>query len=181
MWRSPYILPMNRSYFALLVALVLVFALPGCGGGGDPIPPEMVSIFEEQVDVELVVRARRNAMEYLDMRIEAPAGAKVRLVIDNTETSSSAMVHNVVVIRAENAVDRVALAAQGAPGNIPEDPDILVYTPQAQPHTKMAVVFTMPAAGEYPYICTYPGHFQTMRGTLVSLPIETGPTETAPN
>ena len=172
---------MNHAHSTLLVALVLVFALPGCGGGGDPIPPEMVSIFEEQVDVELVVRARRNAMEYLDMRIEAPAGAKVRLVIDNTETSSSAMVHNVVVIRAENAVDRVALAAQGAPGNIPEDPDILVYTPQAQPHTKMAVVFTMPAAGEYPYICTYPGHFQTMRGTLVSLPIETGPTETAPN
>jgi len=161
---------MNHVHSILLAAVVLVFTLPGCGGGVDPIPPEMVPIFEEQVDVELVVRARRNAMEYLDTRIEAPAGAKVRIVIDNTETSSSAMVHNVVVIQVESAVDRVALAAQRAPGNIPDDPAILVYTPQAEPHTKMAVVFTMPPAGEYPFICTYPGHFQTMRGTLVSTP-----------
>ncbi|MCH7639098.1 MAG: hypothetical protein IH855_06505 [Bacteroidetes bacterium] len=161
---------MNHVHSILLAAVVLVFTLPGCGGGVDPIPPEMVPIFEEQVDVELVVRARRNAMEYLDTRIEAPAGAKVRIVIDNTETSSSAMVHNVVVIHVESAVDRVALAAQRAPGNIPDDPAILVYTPQAEPHTKMAVVFTMPPAGEYPFICTYPGHFQTMRGTLVSTP-----------
>ncbi len=166
----PTFYPMNQIHPILLATVVFALALPGCGGGVDPIPPEMVSIFEEPVDVELVVRARRNAMEYLDTRIEAPAGAKVRLVIDNTETSSSAMVHNVVVIRSENAVDRVALAAQGAPDNIPEDPDILVSTPQAQPHTKTAVVFTMPAAGEYPFICTYPGHFQTMRGTLVSTP-----------
>ena len=161
---------MNHARTILVTTVVLVFAHSGCGGDVDPIPPEMVPIFEEQVEVELVVRARRNAMEYLDTRIEAPAGTKIRLVIDNTETSSSAMVHNVVVIQVESAVDHVALAAQGAPGNIPDDPAILVYTPQAEPHTKMAVIFTMPAAGEYPFICTYPGHFQTMRGTLVSTP-----------
>ena len=130
----------------------------------------MAAIFEERVDVELVVRARGNAMEYIDTHVEAAPGAKVRIVMDNTATSSPAMVHNVVVIQTESSVDCVALAAQGGPGNIPEDPAILVYTPQAQPHTKTAVIFTMPAAGEYPFICTYPGHFQTMRGTLVSTP-----------
>ena len=161
---------MNRAHSILLPSVFLALALSGCGGDVDPIPPEMVPVFEEQVDVELVVRARRNVMEYLDTRIEAPAGAKVRLVIDNTETSSAAMVHNVVVIQVESAVERVALAAQRAPENIPEDPAILAYTPQAQPRTKTAVVFTMPAVGEYPFICTYPGHFQTMRGTLVSTP-----------
>ncbi|MDX1439998.1 MAG: plastocyanin/azurin family copper-binding protein [Rubricoccaceae bacterium] len=153
-----------------LGALVLIFAVSGCGGEESPIPPEMQAIFDEQVDAELVVRARSNVMEYIDTRIEAPEGSRVRIVMDNTETSSPAMIHNVVVINDAASVDRVALAAQTAPGNIPEDSAIFNYTPQAQPGTMTAVVFTMPPAGEYPYICTYPGHFQSMRGVLVSTP-----------
>lgn len=141
-----------------------------CGGPGEEIPPEMIPVFEEAVDVELVVRARPNAMEYLDTRIEAPTGSRVRLVIDNTETSSPAMIHNVVVISSRSEVERVGLLAQGTPGNIPDDSAILFYTPMASPGTKAAVVFTMPEPGEYPYICTYPGHFQSMQGVLVSTP-----------
>ncbi|MGH7283704.1 MAG: plastocyanin/azurin family copper-binding protein, partial [Polyangiaceae bacterium] len=26
--------------------------------------------------------------------------------------------------------------------------------------------FTAPGPGKYPYICTYPGHYMTMKGTL---------------
>jgi azurin len=28
------------------------------------------------------------------------------------------------------------------------------------------VTFTAPAAGDYPYICTFPGHYMTMRGVM---------------
>lgn len=153
-----------------LIFLGIAALLSACEGGADPIPANMVAIFSEDVDVELVVRARGNVMEYLDTRIEAPAGARVRLVMDNTQTSSPAMVHNVVVIRSESEVDEIALVSQGIPGSVPDDPSILFYTPQAQPHTKTAVIFTMPPAEEYPYICTYPGHFPAMRGVLVSTP-----------
>lgn len=164
-----YIYVMDSTRPILLAVALLI--LTGCGGTDTaPISPDMAPVFDEQVDVELVVRARGNAMEYLDTRIQAPAGSRARLVMDNTETSSAAMIHNVVVIQADSEVDRVALAAQGAPGNIPDDPAVLLYTPQAQPREKTAVVFTMPSAGEYPYICTYPGHFQAMRGVLISTP-----------
>ena len=30
------------------------------------------------------------------------------------------------------------------------------------------VVFKVPEPGSYPYICTYPGHFMSMRGILIS-------------
>ena len=43
-------------------------------------------------------------------------------------------------------------------------------TPLAGPGERMAVVFTMPPPGEYPFICTYPGHARFMQGTLVSTP-----------
>jgi azurin len=28
------------------------------------------------------------------------------------------------------------------------------------------VTFTAPAKGTYPYICTFPGHYQTMKGVM---------------
>ena len=103
-------------------------------------------------------------------RIEAVAGSTVRIVIDNTATTSPTMVHNVVVLRGASDVQRVGHAATGVANHIPTDPAILAATPLAGPGEKMAVVFTMPPAGEYPFICTYPGHFQFMQGTLVSTP-----------
>ena len=146
----------------LAAALLL---LVGCAD-----PPEMTAeqraVFAEAVEVELVVAAERNAMRYADMRIEAPAGTRVRLVMDNTATTSPAMVHNVVVVQTEVAVQRVGLAARGE--NLPDDPAILAATPLARPGQRTAVVFTMPPPGEYPFLCTYPGHWRAMQGTLVS-------------
>ncbi len=127
-------------------------------------------MFNETVDQELVVRAARNAMRYEDTRIEARAGSRVRIVMDNSTTTSAAMVHNVLVVRDAGSVNRVGQAAQGEADYVPDDPAVVAYTPMAGPGARTAVVFTMPAAGEYPFICTYPGHFTMMQGTLVSTP-----------
>lgn len=149
----------------LLLALVI-----GCADPPEP-SPEQQAVFAQEVDVELVVPAVRNAMSYAVGRVEAPAGATVRLVMDNTDTTSPAMVHNVVVVEGTEAdVERVGRAAAGVRDNIPDDDAILAFTPLAGPGERTAVVFTMPPPGTYPFLCTYPGHFQFMRGTLVSTP-----------
>jgi azurin len=154
--------------FPLRLALVLLaLTVVGCVEPAEP-SPEHLALFAQDVDAELVVPAVKNAMRYATTRIEAPAGATVRLVMDNTGTTSPAMVHNVVVLRAPSDVQRVGLAAATAPDNIPTDPAILVHTPLTGPGERRAVVFKMPPAGAYPFICTWPGHFATMQGTLVS-------------
>ena len=152
----------------LALALLLAFA-SACG---DPpaLSAEQQALFDQPVDAELVVVPARNAMRYETTTLEAPAGATVRLVLDNTETTSPAMVHNAVVLRSVVDVDRVGRAASGAPDNIPDDAAIVAYTPLTQPRLRSAVVFTMPRPGSYPFICTFPGHFQSMQGTLVSTP-----------
>lgn len=164
---------MPRLWNARVLALTAsLLALSACGGGAGDAPAEDAAVFNESVDQELVVRAAKNAMRYEDTRIEAPAGSRVRIVMDNSTTTSPAMTHNVVVLRdgEQDTIFRVGGAAAGAPGNIPADPAILAYTPMAQPGGRTAVVLTMPPAGEYPFICTYPGHFTMMQGTLVSTP-----------
>ncbi len=127
-------------------------------------------MFAQPVDAEVVVVAARNAMRYETLRVEAPAGATVRLVIDNSATTSPAMVHNVVVSPTEADAERIGRSASG--DRLPDDPAILAATPLAGPGERTAVVFTMPPPGDYPFFCTYPGHFRFMQGTLVSTPVE---------
>ena len=69
---------------------------------------------------------------------------------------------------AASAVDRVGQAVSGDPDEEALDPAIVTYTPLAGPGERTAVVFTMPPPGEYPFICTFPGHYSFMQGTLVS-------------
>ena len=161
---------LGRVRMARGAALAVLLAIAGCQPEPSSPSPEQQAILDQEVDAELVVVAARNAMRFETLRIEAPAGATVRLVIDNRTTTSPAMVHNVVVVRDEAAVERVGRAAAGEPDNIPDDSGVLAYTPLAGPSERQAVVFTMPPPGEYPYICTYPGHFRLMRGTLISTP-----------
>ncbi len=150
---------------------LLVAAAAGCAEPPGP-SPEQQAVFAQAVDREVVVPAVRNAMSFAVGEVSAPAGATVRLVMDNSETTSPAMIHNVVVVASEAAVGRVGRAAATAPDNIPDDEAILAFTPLARPGQRTAVVFTMPPPGRYPFLCTYPGHFRFMQGTLVSTPPE---------
>lgn len=154
-----------------LLALAVVLAACGSEEPAEP-SPDQAALFAQAVDVELVVGAEKNAMAYSVDEISAPAGATVRLVMDNVETTSRAMVHNVVILQTAAAIDRVGAAAAGADNNIPDDDAILAYTPLTGPGERTAVVFTMPPPGRYPFICTFPGHYQFMQGALVSTPPE---------
>lgn len=155
--------PMHR-----LAVLSLLLGVPACTPEPTPPSSEQAAVFAQTVDVELVVVAARNAMRYETTRLEAPEGATVRLVMDNEVTTSPSMLHNVVVLEEDADVGRIGRAAAGVEDHVPDDPAVLVATPMARPRGKTAVVFTMPPAGEYPYICTYPGHFTMMQGVLVS-------------
>ena len=151
-----------------LLLLALALPLAACGSDDAEAGPDQSAVFARAVDAELVVPADKNAMAFSVGEISAPAGATVRLVMDNQATTSRAMIHNVVVLETAAAIDRVGQAAAGVVGNIPEDPAILAYTPLAGPGDRTAVVFTMPPPGRYPFICTYPGHYPFMQGVLVS-------------
>ena len=149
------------------LAALALWAASGCAEPPGP-SPEQQALFARPVDAELVVPSVKNAMRYEVRRVQAPAGATVRLVMDNTTTTSPAMVHNVVVLSDERAIERVGMAAASVADNVPDDPAVRFHTPLTRPGQRSAVVFTMPPPGEYPFICTYPGHWATMQGTLVS-------------
>ncbi len=51
---------------------------------------------------------------------------------------------------------------------IPETDAVLVYTDIVQPSGEQTIHFIAPpAAGNYPFLCTFPGHWMVMNGTMI--------------
>lgn len=100
--------------------------------------------------------------------ITVRAGTKIKLTFKNSDD----MLHN-VVITAPGAADEVGSAAlkMGLKGErlsyVPAMPKVLFHTLILQPGQSDTIYFTAPSKpGDYPYVCTYPGHYLVMRGIL---------------
>ncbi len=112
-----------------------------------------------------------SALNYLQKELRAKAGKPVALTFENPDV----MPHNWVLVRpgAEDQVGRaaaqmVALADGFDRHYVPDSPDVLVHTRILDPKTSSTIYFTAPKEpGRYPYLCSFPGHYQLMRGVLV--------------
>jgi len=144
-----------RNLLAVLVLFASVL-LAACGKG----------------TAELNIASVGETMAYDQTNLTVKAGQKVHLVLTNHATSQ-AMKHNWVLVQ-PGKEDEVATAGmtagEGKNYVQPGDGNVIAHTPISQPGGQTEVTFTAPAAGTYPYICTYPGHYKTMHGTLTVTP-----------
>jgi azurin len=114
-------------------------------------------------------------MKYSVTEIAAKPGEtlKIKLVSKGT-LPKVAMAHNVVVLKSgAKQADFVNAAAMArATDFIPADmkDQVLAASTLAGPGETVEVTFKVPAAaGSYPYMCTFPGHFAAgMKGTIVA-------------
>ncbi len=118
--------------------------------------------------VKLSIASVGDTMAYDKTVLEVPAGAKVTLTLKNNG-KTEAMVHNWVLVKpgTEAEVGNAGAAVGEAKGFVPESPSVLAASKLAKPGKTVTLTFTAPeTAGDYPYICTYPGHYVFMKGTL---------------
>ena len=110
-------------------------------------------------------------LQYKQKRLEAKAGEALALRLKNTDV----MPHNLVLV-APGATKKVGEASfkmlndpeAGKKHYIPNLPEVLAFVPVIFPEKEHVLHFRAPdKPGEYPYICTFPGHWQAMRGVLV--------------
>lgn len=120
-------------------------------------------------DTTITIRAAGSTLEFTPTRVSAKAGTRVRIRFVNDGT----LPHNLVVPKTDDDIDALALAAYQAAetGYVPLDlKDKLVgWTTLASPGQSVEVTFVVPAAGEYTYICLFPGHSNSMLGTFRAL------------
>ena len=122
-----------------------------------------------QADTTITIRASSSTLEFNPTRVSAKAGTRVRIRFVNDGT----LPHNLVVPKEDDDIDALALAAYDASGTgyVPMGmKDKLVgWTALASPGESVEATFVVPAAGEYTYVCLFPGHANSMLGTLRAL------------
>ena len=164
------------------VALALLLA--ACGGDPAPTPagpapvtpsapaatatPEAPPPFDGPA-LDVTLTPVGNTMAFEQTEITAAPGQTVRLTFENT-ADNPAMSHNVVVLHAGTDVNAFGQAAMSAEATeyIPAEmaDRAIAHTAVAAPGETVTVEFTAPAAGTYTYVCTFPGHYMMMTGTL---------------
>jgi azurin len=120
-------------------------------------------------DSSLDIATVGDTMAYDKATLEASPGQTVKLTLKNNGTNA-AMQHDWVLVKpgTENEVVVAGITAGAAAGYLPaNDPNVIAHTKLTQPGQSDTVTFKAPdTAGDYPFICTFPGHFPLMKGVL---------------
>jgi uncharacterized cupredoxin-like copper-binding protein len=147
------------------LALGALLAVIAISAGASPDPQQA----RVATDTTLTVRAVGSVLEFVPPNISARQGTRVRIRFIN----DGSLPHNLVVIRDDDDVDGLATAAYAADqtGYVPvaDSAKLVGYTTLASPGQAVEVTFIMPPPGVYPFLCLFPGHANSMIGSLRSL------------
>lgn len=109
-------------------------------------------------------------MQYTEKLIKVKAGEKVVIFFDNPD----GMQHNLLIIK-PGTLQKVGKAADDMLRDpkatdkqyVPASSDVLHYTRLLNTGESVSLEFTAPdKPGDYPYVCTFPGHWRGMNGIL---------------
>jgi azurin len=139
--------------------------IAACGGGGSSSAQPTQAGSSGGGAVTLDIGSKGEEPMYDKDKLQASAGSKITL---NFKNNSTALSHNWVLVKpgTQDSVAAAGITAGEAKGYIPDDPNIIAHTPLTKPGQTDTITFDAPAAGDYPYICTFPGHSVLMKGTL---------------
>jgi azurin len=113
-------------------------------------------------------------MQFDVKNFDVTAGKKVKLTFKNAgKLPKIAMGHNLVLLKKGVSAIAFGQKALGAGANavnpLPDSlkGDVIANTKLLGPGEEEIVTFTAPKEkGAYEYVCTFPGHFAMMRGTM---------------
>ena len=124
--------------------------------------------------VQEVTITGNDTMQFDVKNFETKAGTKIKLTLKNVgQVPKIAMGHNLVVLKkgitavafGQNALGAGANATNALPKSLMGD--VIAATKLLGPAESETIEFTAPKEpGSYEYVCTFPGHFALMRGTM---------------
>ena len=118
---------------------------------------------------EITVKAIAG-LQYAEKLIEAKADEPLAWKLKNTDV----MPHNLVLVKpggakpvGEASFKMLSDPQAGRKHYVPDLPQVLAFIPVINPGKEHTLYLRAPKApGDYPYICTFPGHWMAMRGIL---------------
>jgi azurin len=118
--------------------------------------------------VELMIATDGDLLAFKPTELSCPTGAQVRLTFIHTGKYIRQEHDWVLTVPgATSAVAMDGLKAGESTGYLkPGDRRVLAATRLCGKGEQVSVEFIAPAPGDYPFLCSYPGHDEFMRGVL---------------
>jgi azurin len=118
---------------------------------------------------EIVIEAALG-LQYVQKQLTAKAGEKLTIIFKNPDV----VPHNWMLAKPGtlqklgNLANLMITDPQGlAKHYVPDSDDVLAYTDMTNPKGEFTIHSTAPKEkGDYPYLCTFPGHWMVMNGVL---------------
>ena len=127
--------------------------------------------FDSRKEVKVVnINCVRERLLFDVTQFEVKAGQRVKLVLRNPDATD----HNLVIV-SPGAAQEVGMAgnemakdpAAAKKNFVPKSDSVLFHTKLLKPDTSDVLRFKAPKKpGDYPYVCTLPGHWILMRGIM---------------
>ncbi len=146
-------------------------AAPANGGAKEPAGKPKEKPAEKDQLIQVSIEAiPGGVMKFKQAELTLKAGSSVELTFSNPDV----LQHNFLLLKpgTKEKVGALADAMLTDPEAmkkhyVPESADILAGTKLVNPFGKEVITFSVPdEPGDYPYICTFPGHWRLMFGTL---------------
>lgn len=145
-------------------------------GAADAIKTENIAannkarLSNAKPDQVVKINVVQNAMKFDTKAFTVKAGSLVEVDFANPDF----MQHNLLFLqkgsleKVGTAADKLAQDPKGLEQSyIPKMPEVLWSTKLIDPQQKAILKFRVPAeAGDYPFICSFPGHWRIMNGLM---------------
>jgi azurin len=169
-----------RRFVAPLSALALVVALTGCGkdesapaapAATEAEAPAAAPATDPNAPVTVIEVTGNDALQFSVNAFTVKAGSTVTVTFKNVGTQpKETMGHNFVLLK--SGVDAAAFASRAMAAKdtdyIPAgDADVLAHTKVLGPGETEVLTIAVPSEpGEYPFLCSFPGHSAIMKGVM---------------
>ncbi|MCA1965002.1 MAG: DUF1080 domain-containing protein, partial [Prosthecobacter sp.] len=125
----------------------------------------------------VTIKTMTAQMKYDVAEFTVRPGQPVKIIFENGDD----LPHNLVLCQPGTPTAEMALKQMEKPEEalkrnwLPDDPRIWAHSKMLNPHEREELLITAPEKpGDYPYVCTFPGHALTMNGKMKVLPLGEG-------
>ena len=131
----------------------------------------LIAVASAQAAPRVIEITANDQMKFSVATIDAKVGEELKVVLSNIGTlPKEAMGHNWVLLKPGTDVAAFAAAAATArdtdyvPASMKDK--VAAWIKVLGPKQKGETTFTVAAAGDYTFVCSFPGHYLLMKGTL---------------
>lgn len=160
------------------------FFLASCGGNNqsnssegssdtEATAPEAAAPGENAGASNTINLTGNDQMKFNETSFTVKAGEPITLTLKNIgELPAQAMSHDVVVLTPGSDVNAFGQAITQAREldklSAEDQGKIIAHTKMLGPGEEDTITFTLNDPGTYDFLCTFPGHYGTMRGTITA-------------